>query len=220
MYRYILVATLVSTPSAQSIALTAPATGPTESVATEVSSNVEGGSCAHEAIAVDATGDSEDGTRIEPSNAYALNDEPMAELDREPSPAAPALAKRDAGVAAPVKRRIQKSAPLPTNEPAVAWWASPEAALKIRFVGPASFGNAIALLAENAFSNLETANREIKVRDSQGQAVSAKWVQSTNPRMLLLSVAPGPYTVSIGAGLTDAAGKVIGKASEGPVYVR
>lgn len=130
---------------------------------------------------------------------------------------APARAVKPA--AAPAAR-VQPKPPAPVFS-ATAWWPDrrPDA-LNILFVGEASFASAISILTDGRFDDGSEVDRYIDVRDRHGRRVPHRWRVATNPRMLLLPVDPGVYTVTIQAQLADVLGRQAGIAADGTVRVR
>lgn len=101
-----------------------------------------------------------------------------------------------------------------------AWWPAKEAGkLNITYGGEASFTKAIVLLFDGTFDSPDSANQNVVVKNKGGEPVKGQWLVATNRQMLLFNVAPGLYTVEVGAGLTDKGGRTISAASSGPVFV-
>jgi hypothetical protein len=144
------------------------------------------------------------------------------------SSAAPAPAKENPvqKVRAPVVAAAAPAKPKPRRVqapqvPPTAWWpASKTEGLNVLFVGEAAFGSAITVLTDGRFANADSANAHIHVRGPNAARVERRWQVATNPRMLLLPVAPGIYTVSIEPQFADASGRQLGSAPSGSVQVR
>ena len=168
-----------------------------------------------------------------PAPAAAPAPAPEAAPAPEPAPApaevaaapAPEPASKPAPAPAPKPKAVAKAKakapPPPPKDATKAWWPTGGGAdkLNISFVGEASFTKAIVVLADSDFADASSANANIKVTKG-GATVPAKWLLATNKKMLLLNVDPGKYTVTIGKDLKNGAGKTVGTAGSGPVYVR
>lgn len=181
------------------------------------------------------------GGHLEPSAEHLAGSADDMTLDPEPTPEVvdvepPAVAASDGGAEVAKKKvatETRRASSAPTadkprprraqapSQPLTAWWPASNAdQLNILFVGEAAFGSAISVLADGEFENAESANAHVQVRTVDGARVERKWQLSTNRKMLLMSVGPGEYTVSIGADLSDAKSRTFGRTSEGRVFVR
>lgn len=106
------------------------------------------------------------------------------------------------------------------KEVKTAWWpAKADGKLNITYAGEASFTKAIVLLLDGTFDSPESANKNVVVKTKGGAPVKGQWLVATNKQMLLFNVAPGLYTVEVGAGLTDKGGRTLAAAASGPVFV-
>lgn len=171
--------------------------------------------------------DSAGSPAAESAPATASAPEPAMEMTAsEPAPApAPEFEAAPAVTAEPAPAPVSKPKPrAPKKAPAeakVAWWpAKTPGKLNITYAGEASFTKAIVLMFDGAFDNADSANQNITVKPKKGGQVKGKWLVATgNKQMLLLDVAPGLYTVEVGAGLTDKGNRTIGAASSGAVFI-
>lgn len=159
-----------------------------------------------------------------PGEAQPAAAEPVAAATSEPVPASEKPAPATEEMAPPPKPKAKPKPQAPRKAPAeakVAWWpAKVPGKLNINYVGEAAFTKAIVIVFDGAFDNADSANQHIKVTPKQGGKVNGQWLLAEgNKQMLLLSVAPGLYTVEVGAGLTDKGNRSIAAAAAGPVFV-
>lgn len=147
---------------------------------------------------------------------------PASIRETGPDPVEVATAEGDAApqpAIASAQRRHARPVVVP-DEAKKAWWRVAESGkLNLGYAGQASFGAAIALLFDGTFETPESANQNIQVKSSNGEAVRGQWVVAANRQMLLFSVGPGVYSVDVGPGLRDQGGRGISAPSKGLVAV-
>lgn len=140
-----------------------------------------------------------------------------------PTPTATAAPEPSATPAATAQPK-PRSAPARTPAPRITQWWGPEsdANLSVIYAGSAAYTRAIVLMFNGAFRDAASAQQHLRVHDATGKAVPGSWeVGASNRRMLVFPVAQtGIYTVTVGAGLADQAGRVVGKEQQGPVRVQ
>ncbi len=155
--------------------------------------------------------------------------EPPPAAEPAPAPAPPPAEAPKPKVEAPVKAEAPKPAAKPSEKkttPAKAsgpWWgASSPDTLSLEYAGSAAYKKAVVLMFNGTFDSADSADKNIKVKDASGKAVSGKWeLGPTNKKMLVLPVQKnGTYTVSVGSGLTDRNNRALGKKLSGPVKVQ
>lgn len=144
---------------------------------------------------------------------------PAAEPEPEPAPAPAPVAeapKPKPAAKAPSKKSDSK-------KPLTPWWgAESPNHLSVVYAGSAAYKKAIVLMFSGSFDSTASADANIKIKDSSGNAVSGKWeIGASNARMLVFPVQKnGRYSVSIGAGLTDRNNRKLDKKLQGPVQVQ
>lgn len=145
---------------------------------------------------------------------------PAPAPEPEPAMAAPAAEPAAAAPAKP-KPKAQKVPKVQPAETKLVWWPAKTAGkLNLTYAGNASFTKAIVLIFDGAFDDGSKANEHIKVTTKAGAAVEGQWlVAKGNPQMLLYSVPPGIYKVSVGSGLTDKGNRPVAAESSGLVFV-
>lgn len=140
--------------------------------------------------------------------------------DVEPEPAVQTAAPKKWLATAPRRIKPKPLLPVPDEAKKVWWPAKSEGKLNLRFAGQTSFSGAISLLFDGEFKTGDSANQNIQVKDSKGNAVQGRWVVASNSRILLFRAAPGLYSVDVGAGLVDQGGRGISASSSGLVFVQ
>jgi hypothetical protein len=150
----------------------------------------------------------------------------------EPPPAEPAPAPAPAPVAAAPKPKAEApkaaSKPAEKKKPAPAkpvspWWgAESPNELSLVYAGSAAYKKAVVLMFNGTFDSADSADKNIKVKDAAGNAVSGKWeLGANNKKMLVFPVAKnGRYTVTVGSGVADRNNRALGKKLSGPVQVQ
>lgn len=173
-------------------------------------------------------GSSDFAAPAEDFSAAPVDTMPAAEPEPAPAPEpAAAVAESEPAVdaaPAPKPKPKPKASSAPKVQPAdtqLVWWpAKTDGKLNITYAGSASFTKAIALIFDGAHADGSKANQSIKVTTKSGTAVEGQWlVAKGNPQMLLYSVPPGIYRVSVGADMSDKGDRTVPAASSGLVYV-
>lgn len=149
--------------------------------------------------------------------------QPAAATVSQPAPVAPRREAAPVETPKPKSKAVaKKTVPVQPAETKLVWWpAATPGTLNLTYAGSASFTKAIALVFDGAHADGSKASDHIKVTTQEGQAVSGRWlVAQGNPRMLLYSVPPGVYRVSVDAGMSDKGDRTVATASSGLVYVQ
>lgn len=150
--------------------------------------------------------------------APAATPEPVvSEAAAEPEPA-PAVVEAPK----PKPKAVAKKAPkVQPPEAQLVWWpAAKDGKLNLTYAGSASFTKAVALIFDGTHADGSKATAHIKVTTKDGRPVPGQWlVANGNSRMLLYSVPPGIYRVSVDAGMSDQDDRTVASASSGLVYV-
>ena len=216
-----------STESAPAVATT---TEPAPAASTDaMATPVEAGAAAPAAAPAPAepAPASQSVAAAEPAPAAANTPPPAAEPAAAPAPAAaepaPAIAEPAPAPAPKPKHVAKKKKSSGGATSTKAWWpAENPNQLSLVYAGPASFKKAIVLMFNGAFFKSDSPNANVKVTDSKGAAVSGNWeLGDNNRRMLVFPVsAAGTYKISVGADLTDAKNRKLGKALKGAVAVQ
>lgn len=158
------------------------------------------------------------------SDSEAAPEPETAPAAAEPEPAAPPVEKPKPA-AKPAPKPAAKPAPKKDAAPVkpTTWWVSGKSdGLQLVYAGSASFERAIVLLSGSPFAGAASANQNIHVSDSSGNAVAGQWKLSpNNSKMLIFPVpAKGTFKVSVDAGLKGANNQTVGKPLKGAVLVQ
>ncbi len=150
--------------------------------------------------------------------------EPPPAVEPAPAPVAEApkpKAETPKPAAKPAAKPAEKKA-APAKAVSPWWGAESPNELSLDYAGSAAYKKAVVLMFNGTFDNADSADKNIKVRDAAGNAVSGKWeLGPTNKKMLVFPVAKnGRYTVTVGNGLTDRNNRTLGKKLSGPVQVQ
>lgn len=137
----------------------------------------------------------------------------VAEAPPAPKPAAAAPSKPKAPV-----QKVPKVQPAETKQ---VWWPAQQSGkLNITYAGNVSFTKAIAIVTDGAHIDGAKANEHIKVTTKSGKAVPGQWlVAKGNSQMLLYSVPPGIYKVTVGQGMSDRGNRTMPSEASGLVWV-
>lgn len=156
---------------------------------------------------------------------------PVQAAEPEPAPAetvaaAPAPAPAQKPAAAPKAASKPQSGSTgganKNQNPAPTWWGrSAPGDLNLVYAGSAAYARALVLMFDGDFKDPSALSRNIKVVDASGKIAGARWeINDKNPRMAVLPLsAAGTYRVSVSADLTDAGGRKLGTAQQGPVRI-
>lgn len=197
----------------------APADATAEAAAPTGDVDASGGDMGAPGVAAVAAAPAEAPAPAEPAAAEpapAAAPAPAAEPAPAPAPAQVAEAPK------PAAKPVEKKKPAPAK-PVGPWWgAESPNSLSVVYAGSAAYKKAVVLMLNGTFDNAESANKNIKVKDAAGKAVSGKWeLGATNKKMLVFPVSKnGRYTVSVGSGLSDRNNRALGKKLSGAVQVQ
>lgn len=147
--------------------------------------------------------------------------EPVVETMPEPeSLVAEAPPPKPAAQSKP-KAPVQKVPKVQPEETKQVWWPAQQSGkLNITYAGNVSFTKAIAIVTDGAHIDGAKANEHITVTTKAGKAVPGQWlVAKGNPQMLLYSVPPGVYKVTVGQGMSDRGNRSMPSEASGLVWV-
>ena len=159
--------------------------------------------------------------------AAAPEPEPVVEPAPEPEPvvaeAPPPPKPKPAASSAPSKPKApaQKAPKVQPAETKQVWWPAQQSGkLNITSAGNVTFTKAIAIVTDGAHIDGAKANEHIKVTTKDGKPVPGQWlVAKGNTQMLLYSVPPGVYKVTVGQGMSDRGNRTMPSEASGLVWV-